>query len=182
TAMALLPFLGAGQTHRQGVYKEVVRRGLYFLTSQMKTENHDGLATGNLAQGGGALYSHGLAAIALCEAYGMTQDKSLMAPAQLSLNHIMFAQDPTGGGWRYEPRQPGDTSVVGWQLMALKSAKFAYIKIPPQTILGVNNFLNSVQTDSGSKYGYAEPGAGPATTAIGLLCRMYLGWKKDNGS
>jgi len=61
TAMALLPFLGAGQTHREGKYQEVVRRGLYFLTSQLKTENHGGLATGNLAQGGGQLYSHGLA-------------------------------------------------------------------------------------------------------------------------
>ncbi len=35
TAMALLPFLGAGQTHRDGKYKEVVNRGLYFLASQM---------------------------------------------------------------------------------------------------------------------------------------------------
>ena len=25
-----------------------------------------------------------------------------------------------GGGWRYEPGQAGDTSVVGWQLMALR--------------------------------------------------------------
>jgi len=180
TAMALLPFLGAGQTHRQGVYKEVVRRGLYFLTSQMKTENHDGLATGNLAQGGGALYSHGLAAITLCEAYGMTQDKSLMAPAQLSLNHIMFAQDPTGGGWRYEPRQPGDTSVVGWQLMALKSGHMAYLRVDPKTVERAVHFLDTVGVESGSYYGYTDPGKGQATTAVGLLCRMYLGWKRDN--
>ena len=180
TAMALLPFLGAGQTHREGKYKEVVRRGLYFLTSQMKVENHGGLQTGNLAQGGGQLYSHGLAAIALCEAYGMTQDKSLMAPAQLSLNHIMFAQDPVGGGWRYEPRQAGDTSVVGWQLMALKSGHMAYLKVDPKTVQGAVHFLDTVGVDSGSYYGYTDPGKGQATTAVGLLCRMYLGWKRDN--
>ena len=180
TAMALLPFLGAGQTHREGKYKEVVRRGLYFLTSQMKLENHGGLQTGNLAQGGGALYSHGLAAITLCEAYGMTQDKALMAPAQLSLNHIMYAQDPVGGGWRYEPRQAGDTSAVGWQLMALKSGHMAYLRVDPKTIQGAVHFLDTVGVDSGSYYGYTDPGKGQATTAVGLLCRMYLGWKKDS--
>jgi hypothetical protein len=180
TAMALLPFLGAGQTHREGKYKEVVRRGLYCLTSQMKLENHGGLQTGNLAQGGGQLYSHGLAAITLCEAYGMTQDKALMAPAQLSLNHIMYAQDPVGGGWRYEPRQAGDTSAVGWQLMALKSGHMAYLRVDPKSIHGAVHFLDTVSVDSGSYYGYTDPGKGQATTAVGLLCRMYLGWKKDN--
>ena len=180
TALALLPFLGAGQTHREGHYQEVVRRGLYFLTSQMKLENHGGLQTGNLAQGGGQLYSHGLAAIALCEAYGMTQDKSLMAPAQLSLNYIMFAQDTTGGGWRYTPGQPGDTSAVGWQLMALKSGHMAYLKVDPKTVQGAVHFLDTVGVDSGSYYGYTDPGKGQGTTAVGLLCRMYLGWKKDN--
>ena len=98
TAMALLPFLGAGQTHKDGKYKEVVHRGLYFLTAQMKQKNMGGMLTGDLAQGGGNMYSHGLSAIVLCEAYAMTQDAGLRAPAQLSLNHIMYAQDPVGGG------------------------------------------------------------------------------------
>jgi hypothetical protein len=67
----------------------------------------------------GRMYAHGLGSIALCEAYAMTHDKTLLQPAQLSLNHITFAQDPVGGGWRYMPKQPGDTSAFGWQLMAL---------------------------------------------------------------
>ena len=180
TAMALLPFLGAGQTHKQGKYKDVVNRGLYFLTSQMKVANRGGLQAGDLAQGGGSMYSHGLASIALCEAYAMTHDKGLMAPAQLSLNHIVYAQDPVGGGWRYQPRQAGDTSVVGWQLMALKSGHMAYLVVPPGTVAGASKFLDSVQADSGAKYGYTGPGGGNATTAVGLLCRMYLGWKMDH--
>lgn len=180
TAMALLPFLGAGQTHKDGKYKEVVNRGLYFLVAQMKQRNVGGLMTGDLAQGGGNMYSHGLSAIVLCEAYAMTQDAGLRGPAQLSLNHIMYAQDPVGGGWRYTPRQPGDTSVVGWQLMALKSGHMAYLQVDPRTIKGATHFLDSVQAESGAKYGYADPGGGQATTAVGLLCRMYLGWKKDH--
>lgn len=180
TAMALLPFLGAGQTHQQGQYKQVVERGLYFLTSQMRVRAEGGMQSGDLAQGGGNMYAHGLAAITLCEAYAMTHDRKLMQPAQLSLNHIMFAQDPVGGGWRYVPRQPGDTSVVGWQLMALKSGHMAYLAVDPKTIHGAIKFLDSAQADEGSKYGYTGPGQGQATTAVGLLCRMYLGWKHDN--
>jgi hypothetical protein len=179
TAQALLPFLGAGQTHKVGKYKKEVAAGLYFLTQQMKVRAQQGLQCGDLAQGGGNMYSHGMAAIVLCEAYGMTQDKGLMLPAQLSLNHIVYAQDPIGGGWRYTPRTPGDTSVVGWQLMALKSGHLAYLQVPPQTISGANKFLDSVMSDY-SYYGYTDPGRGQATTAIGLLCRMYLGWKKDH--
>jgi hypothetical protein len=179
TAQALLPFLGAGQTHKVGKYKKQVEAGLYFLTQSMKVKTQAGLQTGDLAQGGGNMYSHGMAAIVLCEAYGMTQDKGLMIPAQLSLNHIVYAQDPVGGGWRYDPRTPGDTSVVGWQLMALKSGHLAYLHVPPQTIAGANKFLDSVMSDY-SFYGYTDPGRGQATTAIGILCRMYLGWKKDH--
>ncbi len=180
TAMALLPFLGAGQTHQQGQYKQVVERGLYFLTSQMRVRSEGGMQAGDLAQPGGSMYAHGLSAITLCEAYAMTHDRKLMHPAQLSLNHIMYAQDPVGGGWRYVPRQPGDTSVVGWQLMALKSGHMAYLAVDPKTIQGAIKFLDSAQADGGAKYGYTGPGSGNATTAVGLLCRMYLGWKRDN--
>ena len=41
-------------------------------------------------------------------------------------------------------------------------------------------FLDTVQANSGANYGYTEPGAGRATTAIGLLARMHLGWSRDN--
>ena len=111
----------------------------------------------------------------------MTHDKELLAPAQLCLNFIVYAQDPVGGGWRYAPRQAGDTSAVGWQLMALKSGHMAYLEVPPGTVVGAMKFLDSVQANSGAEYGYTGPAEGrAATSAVGLLCRMYLGWKHDN--
>ena len=176
TGLALMSFLGAGQTHKKGEYRKVVMRGLLWLTKNMQRPS------GQMYRSGGKMYAHGIAAIALCEAAGMTDDRGLRRFAMLAVGFILKAQDPVGGGWRYSPRQAGDTSVVGWQLMALKSAKWAYIKIPPIHFAGVNNFLNTVQSASGAKYGYTTPGAGSATTAVGLLCRMYLGWKKDNGA
>lgn len=180
TAMALLPFLGAGQTHQQGEYKQVVERGLYYLTNAMRVRHEGGLTVGDLVQPGGSMYAHGLAAITLCEAYAMTHDRKLMQPAQFSLNYIMQTQDPVGGGWRYAPRQPGDTSVVGWQLMALKSGHMAYLVVDSKTIQNATRFLDSTSADEGARYGYTGPGQGQGTTAVGLLCRMYLGWKRDN--
>lgn len=177
TALGLLPFLGAGQTHIEGKYKATVRAGLNYLVREMEV----GDKRGTLEEPGGQMYSHGLGAIAVCEAYAMTRDKGLLHPAQLALNHIEFAQDPFGGGWRYTPKQPGDTSVLSWQVMALHSGHVAILTIDADTLKGVTKFLDSVQYDNGAKYGYTQPGIGSdANTAIGLWCRMYLGWPQKH--
>ncbi|MGD9645060.1 MAG: hypothetical protein AB7U73_05065 [Pirellulales bacterium] len=175
TGLALLPFLGAGQTHKKGKYQRVVYAALQYLTANQKAE-----AGGGSFMDEGNMYGHGICSIAICEAYAMTNDRNLMLPAQAALNFIVSAQDKVGGGWRYHPGQPGDTSVVGWQLMALKSGHMAYLTVPEATIQGITNFLNTVQTEGGYGYGYTAPGKLPGCTAIGLLCRMYLGWKKEN--
>ena len=174
TAMALLPFLGRGYTHTEGPYKQQLERGVAFLATLAMQGK--GKAYGK----GGNLYSQGLAGIALSESYGMTQDNRLAVPTQLALDFISSAQDPVGGGWRYSPRQPGDTSAVGWQIMALKSGHMAYLQVNPLTIKKASEFLDSVQDDEGSGYGYSSPGLRGGTSAVGLLCRMYLGWKKDH--
>ncbi len=143
TALGLLPFLGAGQTHREGKYKRNVDMALHFLGRAM----HQLGNSGSLWEPGGRFYGHGLAAIALCEAYGMTRDSTLQQAAQRSVDFIVASQDPVGGGWRYFVDRPdGDTSVVGWQLMALKSAHMAYLKVPSDTIRKAGYFLDSVQT------------------------------------
>lgn len=180
TALALLPFLGAGQTHREGKYQKVVTRGLDALV-RMGEKTKDGISW----RDGGTMYSHGLAAIALCEAYGMSEDDRLYLPAQAAIAYIAFAQDPKGGGWRYAAPAVGggDTSVVGWQIMALKSGHLAGLIVPPGTVAKASLFLDSAQRDDGARYVYVPTGNAAATnplSAVGLLSRMYLGWKKDN--
>ena len=178
TAMGLLPFLGCGQTHKEGQYKQNIYRGLMYLCKNMRQDKK--CPGGSFHQSEGTMYAHGLATICLTEAYAMTKDKNLKMPAQLALNFIMSAQDPVGGGWRYQPRQAGDTSVVGWQMMALKSGYMGYLTVDANCAKNAMRFLDSVQADSGATYGYLTPGNGPACTAIGLLCRMYYGWKHDH--
>lgn len=183
TSLALLPFMGAGQTHIQGEFKEVVFRGLRFLIQNGKPGKKGGLPVLDLSEGAGNMYSHGLAAITLCEAYAMTEDPELAIPAQGALNFITYAQC-RDGGWRYRPQQPdgGDTSVTGWQVMALKSGHMGHLNVPPKTVQGSMLFLDKVQSNNGSLYGYAAPSTKirPSCAAIGLLCRMYTGWDKTH--
>jgi hypothetical protein len=212
TAMGVLPFLGAGHTHQVGKYKRTVAGALNYLIANMKIDARGGA----LNHMGGRMYAHGLATIALCEAYGMQvnpadirrlealhYDGSGHSPgeasrrerieeipvpnlgraAQLALNFVMYAQEPTAGGWRYEPRQVGDTSVVGWQLMALMSGRMARLNVNPNSFVGASRFLDGAQVgDYGADYKYLAAGEqkSAATQAIGLLCRMYLGWRQDH--
>lgn len=183
TGLALLPFLGSGETHTTGQYKEVIDRGLTFLIE------HQYLSSGSNPMGawheqGGTMYSHCLATIAMCEAYAMTSDSRLRDPAQRGLDYLVQTQDPRGGGWRYAPHQPGDTSVVGWAVMALKSGKIGGLTVPNQTLARIEQFLDSVSSAGGGKYGYLNQkpmhDGGATTTSIGVLCRMYQGLPKDN--
>lgn len=183
TGLALLPFLGAGNTHEEGPYKEVVARGLQFLIRNIKLKGPSGRLFDE-----GNYYSHGLCTIAICEAFAMTKDRSLMVPAQSLVNEIAVAQDRAGGGWRYKRGQAGDTSVLGWLVMALKSADMAYLQINPNSLVGAKHFLDTVQHDNGARYRYAvlnskgQVGTSPksAMSAVGLLMRMYMGWQPDN--
>jgi len=184
TGLSLLAFLGAGHTQRTGrgqsEYRNTVNRGLNFLIGHMKRGQDGGDLRGKVVSNEG-MYAHAIATLALCEALAMTKDGKLRGPSQLAVDFIVNAQDKAGGGWRYKPKEAGDTTVTGWQIMALKSARAAELKVPEEVIQKAMKFLDSAQVEGGSQYAYT-PGAGagpPAITAIGLLCRMYMGWTPD---
>ncbi len=191
TSMALLPMLGSGITHKDGVYKKNVKDGLDYITSNMQAKVQDGIPVAIIAEKNAnpVMYHHGLGAIVVCEAAAMTRDKSLENIAQRAINYICWAQDPVGGGWRYSPKQPGDTSGMGWNLMALKSGQMGYLAVPPLTIRRVKHFLDDVVGgEGGAVYGYLNNNKNekeglqsvkPSLTSVGLLCQMYLGWKAD---
>ncbi len=173
TAFGLLPLLGAGETHKNSkLYSDHVRRALDYLISKQNKEGYFS----------GGMYAHGLATIALGEAYALTSDSKLRGPAQRALSFIRSAQS-TSGGWRYQPRQDGDTSVVGWQVMAHKSGQMAGLEVDDPanpTLAKAGKWLDSCMTPDGSGYGYTGPQPTPTMTAVGLLCRQYLGWNPRN--
>ncbi len=173
TGLALLPFLGAGHTHQSGEHQDVVQRGLYYLSTRAVVTPH------GIDLQEGTMYAQALATIALCESYGMTRDPQLRELAQRSLQFVLYAQDRKGGGWRYTPGEPGDTTVTGWQFMALKSGQLAGLDVSTPALVLASHFLDSVQAEEGAQYGYMTPVPRRSTTAIGLLCRMYLGWNRQ---
>lgn len=189
TGLAILAFLGAGHTHIDGLYKEVVNRGLLYLKNQQ-------LPSGDLSgrdQVGreptvrfARMYSHGMAALALTEAYGMTGDPVLLPTVQSACKYTLGAMNPRTGGWRYEfpTDDPGDMSQFGWQAMLLKSsANHQAISLAPQTRLVMQRFMDSVSTGRHGGLGIYRPKAGqmaaseqatPAMTAELLASRLLL--------
>jgi hypothetical protein len=177
TGMCLLPFLAAGETHKAGKkYQQTVLRGLQYLISMQNSD-------GSFKQG--TMYSHGIASIALNEAYGMSKDRGLLLrPAQAATNFIV-AKQGTDGSWGYAPGTTGDTSIVGWQIQALKAGILTKdIVVPDGCITKAIGFLDKVSSGSRKAvYGYSGPNGAPGTslTAVGLLCRYYISkWGPGN--
>jgi len=132
------------------------------------------------------MYSHGMATLAMSEAYAMTGDKRLQPAVQAAINYTLAAQIRATGGWRYRavesPGERGDTSQLGWQLMSLKSAELAGISVPSSATDGAVRFIKSV---SGGQYGGKASyrlGERPSRpmTAEALVCRQFLGMARDN--
>lgn len=177
TAFGVLPFLTTGQTHEtKGPYQGVIRKGLLWMST------HQDRKTGRL--GTGSMYEHGLATIAICEAYGLSKDAKLKPIAQAAVRFTEDAQNDVSGGWHYTANPPtvGDTSVFGWQFMSLKSAQMAGLPVNPQTLVKAKKFLASVSKGkSGGLFSYMpESGPAPAMSAVGLLCNQHGGMKRSD--
>ncbi len=181
TGMALMPLLAAGQTHTSGWYSESVKNGLTFLSNRMAVTPEG--ASFYEPQGG--MFSHGRASIAVCEAAAQTGDQRLALGAQQVIRFIAAKQSASGDGWGPYPTSPGDMPHFAWQIAALKSADWGGVPVPRKTLDRAGKFLDSLQYGEGAGYHKefgddGEPtGKAPKYTAIGLLGRIYLGWKQN---
>jgi hypothetical protein len=191
--MALLAFLGAGYDHYEEKYRLTVEDALRFLVQNQDPNGDLYIPQSDVSDTSAWLYSHAIATMSLCEAYGMTGDNALREPAQKAVDFIVASQNQRLGGWRYSPGRESDTSVTGWMLMALKSAELAGLNVPTSAYEGINQWLDRVRADGtdGSRYVYnSQPTSDPnqahysrpshTMTAVGLLMRLYLGWDRDH--
>jgi hypothetical protein len=197
TAFALLPFLGAGNTHQEGPYKDLVYRGIDFLKETLRIELRE-LHPDDpdfRASFSGDLYGYGITTLVLAEALGLVRaqgsDDPELARCVEALVAFLADHQHALGGWRYERGQPGDITVTGWQIVALKSSQMAGVKVDSQIFEKVGPFLDTLappKKGAGkdrdlSRYHYlASMASSPprpandCTSAIGLLSRMYTGW------
>jgi hypothetical protein len=189
TAFGVLPFLGAGIAHNRAPegqpelarYQRNVERGIAYLVNN-QVNSKEISKTGDL---GGNLYAHALGTMALCEAYGLSGDAKLRVPAQMAIKHLVEAQHPAGGGWRYGPKQAGDMSATGWIFLAIRNGQLAGLTIDRAPLTRAERFIDSCaagpESFKLSQYGYQPNQPAKLTlTAAGLLAHEYLGWKKDN--
>ena len=192
TALAMLAFQGAGYNHQEHQYKEVVAGALNFILTHQTASGDYYLPQGTPENRVARLYGHAIATLAMCEAYGMTQDPDIKDSVQQALNFIVQSQHTERGGWRYTPGRESDTSVTGWMLMAIESGRRAGLEVPEQTFEGIQNWLDTSQ-DKDQPFMYAYNPYAPVNTrqgqgrnatktmtSVGLLMRLYLGWDKDD--
>lgn len=187
TALALLAFQGDGNTRSIGQYAAKVHKGWSWLLRQ---QAKDGLFFKEInAHGSDRFYTHALSTIAICELivlerYEKKEDPKLKESAIKAIRYLEKHQTPDLGGWRYEPDIDSDLSVTGWCLMALQTAKMAGLDVPQKMLDKITGFLDKVAIEEGSGYVYMLPKntqlKRPSMVATGLLCRLYLGWDRNN--
>jgi hypothetical protein len=199
TGLAILAFQGAGYTHREFQYADRLNRAIAWLVSHQQPNGNLYVDADKVSNESCQLYSHAIAALALAEAYGMTQDPAVRDAAQRSIDFIVDSQDSSLGGWRYfsEPgRRSSDTSVTGWMVMALHSARLAGLDVDPDVWSGIATWMDIAQAaDAPSQFTYnpyavddpnrqidRSAGRKPSKcmTAVGLLIQMYTGWERDD--
>jgi hypothetical protein len=191
TGLVLLAYFGAGYDHFDDKHQQRLASALNFLLSHQKENGDLYIPQHQKSNEFAQFYSHGIATIALCEAFGMTGDPKLGEAAQKAIDFIVASQHNERGGWRYSPAYQSDVSVGGWMVMALKSGQLAGLKVPEKTFEGITKFLDKAQAPGdASKFVYnpyapntarARHGRQPSTvmTAVGQLSRLYLGWNRD---
>ncbi len=119
-------------------------------------------------------------------------DLRLRAALAKAVAFTISQQDPKGGGWRYKPWQEGDVSMLGWQLMSLKSAEIAGVNIPETVRTRMKSFVETVrQGKSGGLFGYRRnivssgrnsESVSPTMTAEALFCQQMLGYPRDSAA
>lgn len=194
TGLALLAFLGGGYDHYDDKYQAVVQRGLDYLVEQQSAEGDIFPERDLPGPRATRFYSHGIATLALCEAYGMTGDPELRAPAQAALDYITRTQHPQYNGWRYTEGLNSDLSVTGWQVMAMRSGELAGLRVNKRTYDRVRKFVEECRQTAGGEELYCynpylnsrregmQHYNKPSTvmTSVGMLMQLYLGTNRES--
>lgn len=193
TALALLAFLGDGNTLRSGEHRDVVKKAVVWL------RDHQGEGGRFGAQDAPDwIYGHAIATYAMVEAYDVSSMKGLIPPVERALGCLQ-AHRGDRAVWRYAAQDArGDLSVTGWAVLALQAAGEAGLQTDTAWRAVCAEWLDAV-SDATGRHGYTKRGEPssrlpgdhirrfPVTsceplTAIGVMCRAMLGQAPTPGS
>ncbi len=192
TGLAVLAFLGAGNTLRSGPYKQQVKDGVRWLVNQQ--DEASGLV--GTAQSHDFIYGHAIATWALCEAYGLSNYKLVKNNAQRALNYLEQHRNPYAV-WRYQPRDgDNDTSVTTWCVMAYRAGKDFGLQVNDNALKAALSYYEQVTDPETGRHGYTKRGErssrmpgmhssnfpikkNEALIGAGLFARFILGQAPD---
>jgi hypothetical protein len=182
TGICVMAFMASGGDPDFGPHAENVRRALRRIILDQNAQ------TGHITGGGhGSMYHHGLAMLALSEAYGVVNERllwqghdvpeeerrTLGQALELAVRCALTAQKKNPfGAWRYSPEsQDADTTVSGTVLMGLLGARNAGIEIPDEAVEKALSFfrLNTMRDGNVSYQPASSHGDGLCRASIATL-------------
>lgn len=205
TALAMLAFLGFGETHQHCEYPEyrpVMQKALKWLLKQQVVRGPPEVqGRFGKAEPEEWIYNHALATMAVAESLVMTGDQLRLRNSVEKATRFCLRAQNEGYGWRYGYK-PGrnDTSVTGWMVLALKTARqcarrnlirIEVSEFKPAFEGALEWFRTS--TASSGRAGYislGDPGSSLTSayeepypfskdlscmTAVSVLCRIFAG-------
>ncbi len=187
TGLALLAYFGHCETPStlSEEFGESCMKGVVYLIDLGMKNN--GILTPNIKVNS-APYEHAIATYAMGEAATFCRELKIELPNLVEVTgkagQFIIDNQHKNGGWSYgyaTDQGHTDSSVVGWQLQALKACSHAHI--PYQ---GLNSavdkglrYLSTLQNESGA-FGYNSPGGRTSLTGVGVLC--FQMWDKGKSS
>ncbi|MEK7412304.1 MAG: prenyltransferase/squalene oxidase repeat-containing protein [Planctomycetota bacterium] len=182
-AACSLAFMAYGHVPGSGKYGTTTAKALQYL---IRYSGGDGLLF-RKGVGNNPMYHHGLAALALAEAWGQTGDSRLRDALKRAVDLICSIQN-SRGGWRYEANNScgDDLSVTVMQLMALRAAKDAGMAVPKEVIDAGITYVKACHNgrgkgrDGGFTYGMYASESGWARTGAGITSLQVAGNYKAN--
>lgn len=183
TGLALLTYLGRGETTASADYGRTVERAIRFLLASAQ-DGYWGM-TARRGRGGDdhSVYEHAIATCALAEAYAMMRIPAVRPVLERAVRHMLDGQQ-AGGGWDYgynpDESVRVDLSVTGWHIQALVAARAAGIEADglDDALRRAARFCKSMQLDSTGEFSYSRAGAGQYTegmTGTAVWCLHLLG-------
>jgi hypothetical protein len=176
-SLCALALMGDGNVPGRGRYGAAVARALEYVLQHV---SESGLVSSENMNG--PMYGHGFAALFLGEIYGMSSDDARVRDALTRAIRLIENSQNDEGGWRYNPvPDDADVSVTICQVMALRSARNAGIRIPKQVIDNAVRYVRECQNpDGGFRYMRTSGASGWPRTAAGVATLFYAGVYDDD--
>jgi hypothetical protein len=191
TGLALLAYLGHCETPASEEFGESCMKGIVYLVN-VGLKNKGRLSNNPTVQPW--VYEHGIATYALGEAATFCKELKIDVPYLMEVTEkagqFIIDNQNKNGGWAYmfaTEKGHTDSSVVGWQLQALKACSHTGIKYKglDSSVKKGLEYLSELQNENGG-FGYSTKNA-PAgkkdyfsLTGVGVLCHQM--WGKGNVS